>query len=138
MPGRSPTSACACAISIRARPGTRARSSRSRRRPPRRQAIDMTIYSDAAHFGDYNPADFGWGARDPMQNPALLVPFSYRGVSFGSMHVDAVSVFTAILDELVPLIGGTPNPVPGEDGCFNPNSVTVGGTRSFHQFAIAI
>lgn len=98
----------------------------------------MTDYSALAHFGDYNPADFGWAARDPESDPSLLVPFNYRDVSFGDMHVDVVRLFTALLDQLVPLIPGSPNPVAGECGCFNPSSVTVAGDRSFHTYATAI
>lgn len=98
----------------------------------------MSVYSDQAHFGDYNPADFGWAGRDPEQNSGLLGEFVYNGASFGSMHVDVHALFKCVLDELVPLIGGTPNPLPGECGCYNPNSVTVGGSRSFHTYGIAI
>lgn len=95
-------------------------------------------YAAQARFGDYSPVSFGWGTRDPELNGALLRDFVYGGANFGSMHVDAHGLFTALLDELVPLIGGTPNPVNGECGCFNPNSVTVGGDRSFHTYGIAI
>jgi hypothetical protein len=96
----------------------------------------MVDYAAHAHFSDYTPADFGWDARDPEADPSLLVPFSYAGVSFGSMHRDVVNVFRALLDELVPLIPG--GLVDGQCGCYNPSSVTVGGQRSFHTYAIAI
>lgn len=89
-----------------------------------------------AHFGNYGPASFGWGARDPERDSSLLVPFSYQGVSFGSMHRDVVGVFTNVLNDLVPLIPG--GLIINTCGCYNPKSVTVGGDRSFHTFAIAI
>jgi hypothetical protein len=95
----------------------------------------MTLAAQA-HFDNYNPADFGWGRRDPMNDRSLLVPFTHSGVSFGSMHRDVVGLFTALLDDLVPLIPG--GLVDGQCGCYNPNSVTVGGSRSFHTYAIAI
>jgi hypothetical protein len=96
----------------------------------------MSIYSNEARFGDYTPTDFGWGARDPEQTPSLLAEFLFRGVSFGLMHVDVHGLFTALLTELVPLIPG--GLVAGQCGCYNPNSKTVGGDRSFHTYGIAI
>lgn len=96
----------------------------------------MTLASEA-HFGVYSPAAIGWsGPNDPEAHPALLVPFAYAGVSFGSMHRDVVGLFTALLDELVPHIDG--GLVAGTCGCYNPGSVTVGGDRSFHTYGIAI
>lgn len=89
-----------------------------------------------AAFGDYTPADFGWAARDPEQDSALLAPFEYNGVSFGSMHVDVHGLFTALLDQLVPLIPG--GLVAGTCGCYNPASVEQDGDRSFHTYGIAI
>jgi hypothetical protein len=89
-----------------------------------------------AYFGNYTPANFGWGARDPEKDSSLLVPFRHSGVSFGSMHRDVVGVFTNVLNELVPYISG--GLVAGQCGCYNPKSVTVGGDRSFHTYAIAI
>lgn len=96
----------------------------------------MTTYTQLAHFNDYWPPNFGWSDRDPKYNSSLLVPFSHSGVSFGSMHRDAVPVFKSLLDELVPLISG--GLVAGQCGCYNPKSVSSGGSRSFHTYAIAI
>lgn len=94
-------------------------------------------YAAEARFGNYTPASFGWAARDPFNDSSLLVPFSHSGARFGRMHRDVVPVFTALLDELVPLIpdGLT---VHNDEGCYNPGSVTVGGDRSFHTYGIAI
>lgn len=89
-----------------------------------------------AYFGNYGPANFGWGARDPEKDSSLLVQFQHSGVSFGSMHRDVVGLFTNVLNDLVPLISG--GLVAGQCGCYNPRSVTVGGDRSFHTYAIAI
>lgn len=96
-----------------------------------------TDLASQAHFGNYTPASFGWGgAFDPEAHPDLLVPFSYNGVSFGSMHKDVVGLFTALLSELVPLI--PEGLIKGQCGCYNPKSVTVGGDRSFHTYGIAV
>ena len=97
----------------------------------------MADYSDKAKFGNYAPWTFGWNKRDPLNNSSLLVPFGHSGAYFGLMHKDVVGLFNALLDELVPLIpGGIAQNV--DDGCYNPNSVTESGTRSFHTYAIAI
>jgi len=94
-------------------------------------------YATLAHFNDYWPPNFGWADRDPMIDGELLVPFEHSGAVFGRMHVDVVPLFTALLDELVPLIpAGIAN--IADDGCYNPRSITGGGTRSFHSWAIAI
>lgn len=96
----------------------------------------MTLISDA-HFGVYSPAAIGWGGdNDPEAHPRLLAPFTYNDVAFGSMHRDVHGLFTALLDQLVPHIEG--GLVAGTCGCYNPASVTVGGDRSFHTYAIAI
>lgn len=97
----------------------------------------MTTYTQLAHFNDYYPPNFGWGARDPRNDSSLLVPFSHSGAKFGLMHRDVVPVFKALLDELVPHISDGLDDA-ADDGCYNPASVTVGGTRSFHTWAIAI
>lgn len=91
--------------------------------------------AQVAHFNNYSPASFGWAAYDPEQDPNWLVPFSYKGVSYGRMHKLYVPIYTRFLDVLVPLIDG--GLVPGECGCYNPSSVTVGGDRSFHTYGIA-
>jgi hypothetical protein len=96
----------------------------------------MTNLPALAHFNNYDPASFGWGGRDPMHDSKLLREFVFDGVSFGSMHVDVHGLFTALLTELVPHIPG--GLVKGQCGCYNPGSVTVGGDRSFHTYAIAI
>lgn len=97
----------------------------------------MTLESQA-HFHDYSPVSVGWGGdSDPEAHPELLVPFTHSGVSFGSMHRDAVGVFTQFLDQLVPLIPSK-RLVAGTCGCFNPRSVTQSGRRSFHTFGVAI
>jgi D-alanyl-D-alanine carboxypeptidase-like protein len=94
-------------------------------------------YADLAQFGNYSPASIGWGGvNDPEAHPDLLVPFTHSGAAFGPMHRSVVPVFAAVLDELVPLIPG--GLVAGQCGCYNPGSVTVGGSRSFHTYAIAI
>lgn len=98
----------------------------------------MADWAAQARFGVYAPAALGWGgALDPMNDPSLLVPLSYNGVEFaGKVHRDVVGVFTRLLERLVPLIpGGLMSP-----GCwgFSASSVTVGGTRSFHTYGIAI
>ena len=96
----------------------------------------MSIAS-MARFGVYAPAAFGWAACDPMADRSLLVPLTHSGVEFaGRVHRDVHGLFTALLDELVPLIpGGLMTP-----GCwgFSASSVTVGGSRSFHTYGVAI
>lgn len=95
----------------------------------------MTI-AEHAHFNDYSPTDFGWANRDPERDSSLLVPFSFNGVSFGSMNRDVVGVFTRVLTDLVPKIPG--GLVAGQCGCYNPRSIAATGTRSFHSWGIAI
>jgi hypothetical protein len=93
--------------------------------------------TDRAHFGQYWPPDFGWGgAQDPEAHADQLVPYSHSGVSFGQMHRDAVKIFTALLDELVPQIEGGLR--PGKCWCFSTTDNLEDGTRSFHSFGIAI
>lgn len=97
----------------------------------------MTSYESQAMFNNYSPVSIGWGgAFDPEAHPALLVDFSYNAVSFGKMHRDAVGLFRALLDELVPLIPGGLK--AGSCGCYNPNSTLQDGSRSFHTWGIAI
>ncbi|MGX7679068.1 M15 family metallopeptidase [Jatrophihabitans sp. DSM 45814] len=94
-------------------------------------------YAAQASFGVYDPAAIGWATADPERDSSLLVPFSHSGVSFGPMNRYAVPVFKAVLDELVPQIPSK-RLVAGQCGCYNPGSLTVGGSRSFHTYAIAI
>jgi len=90
-----------------------------------------------AHFGNYSPESFGWGGfNDPRRNPDVLEPFSFDGVSFGSMNKHVVPLFTAILTELVPHIKDGLH--VNKCGCYNRASVTVDGSRSFHTYGIAI
>lgn len=95
-------------------------------------------YTNLARFNNYSPESFGWGGSfDPKLNPEVLVPFTYKGARFGQMHKYVVGLFTALLDELVPHIAGGLL-AHNDEGCYNPKSVTVGGTRSFHTYGIAI
>lgn len=96
----------------------------------------MATLAAQAKFGVYSPASFGWAERDPTRDSSLLVPLTHSGVAFGSTHRDAAGLFAAVLDELVLLIPG--GLVAGQCGCYNPDSVTVGGDRSFHTWGIAI
>ncbi|WP_375490212.1 M15 family metallopeptidase [uncultured Jatrophihabitans sp.] len=100
----------------------------------------MTDYAHLAHFGNYNPASFGWGGEnDPVKHPHLLVPFHFDGAYYGLMHRDAVPVFTAVFTELVPHIPGGVKYLDKhhDEGCFNNRSKTTGGGRSFHGYGIA-
>lgn len=89
-----------------------------------------------AHFGNYNPASFGWGGKfDPRNNHDLLVPFVHDGVNYGLMHRDVVNLFHNVFQDLYPHIKG--GVTPGDDGCYNDRSISGGGSRSFHSWAIA-
>lgn len=90
-----------------------------------------TTLADAAHFGDYNPTDFGWPHTVPD-----LVPLTFDGVSFGSCARDAHGVFMALLTELVPHIQDGLH--AGSCGGYSTTDDLPDGSWSFHRYGIAI
>lgn len=85
-----------------------------------------------SHFGNYNPAAFGWTV-----DPSQIVPFSYKGVSFpGGVHRRCVGLFAALLDDLVPHLTG-PLVSPGCWG-YSYRPVRGSSTLSFHAYGLAI
>lgn len=97
----------------------------------------MTDLAALAHFRNYSPGSFGWNNADPFTDAGELVEFEHAGVSFGMMNRNVVHLFHDFLDELIPMIPAKAL-TAGKCGCYNPRSISSGGSRSFHSWGIAI
>lgn len=88
------------------------------------------------HFGNYNPASFGWAPN------ADIVPFEYRGATFAQgVARRAVPIFQGLIDDLIGAgyklrTGGSMD--TGNWG-YTYKTVTGGGSSlSFHAYGLAL
>jgi hypothetical protein len=93
----------------------------------------MTDYAAQAHWNNYDPSSFGWPRN------ADLVPFTFQGVNFGQCARAALPVFTALLNELVPLIPGGIDAVRAvkDDWSYAATDDLPDGSWSFHHYGTA-
>jgi hypothetical protein len=76
-----------------------------------------------------DPSTFGWVRAGPME------PLVYQGHNFGQVATGTAKLWTAMLNELVPLIPGGLN---ANLGCYeNRRNVNSPGVWSFHSYGLA-
>jgi len=91
-----------------------------------------TNFAARAHFNNYDPSSFGWPHRVPD-----LVPFTFKGVNFGTCARDVHGLFVALLTELEPHIPGGIAFGPKDDWAYSATDDLPDGSWSFHRYGIA-
>jgi hypothetical protein len=96
---------------------------------PAAEAVPAGPARHGTLVSNYDPASFGWSPD------ADLVPFSYGGVSCGSVSRYAAPLFRAVLGRVVPrLPGGRLHTCSG----YAHRNIRGGTTLSFHAYGLAI